>query len=302
MKKICLLFLIVYTANALCQQSFAPKSTEWYYGLTIFSNSSDSVNNNYDYIHLSSEKDTVINGKSCNKIILDRGNMLCIPLKTAYLYQSNDTVYYYSDIDEFSPLYVFNAGKGDLWNIRYKDGNVSVTVDSISSQNALGRSLKVQHITYRTLINNNPTYQIQYSSSIVEGIGDLEYLFRFIIHEIPNCDNRTAFHSGLRCYINPIKGTYSTSNLACDFVSGIHNTTKGFIRQYVTPIHSLKVESLDGNISSIKLMNINGQTIVVNNRIYNQSFEIPIPISISGIFISVITMENGQKSVSKIIL
>lgn len=300
MKKVWLFFLFVYAANAVCQQSFAPKGTEWYYGRTIFSSPGDSVIKNYDYIRLRSEKDTVVNGQSCNKIVLDRGSMPCISLNTMCLRQSNDTIYSYSDLTGFSPLYVFGAGKGDTWVVKYPTGDVSVTVDSVGALQALERSLKVQYVTYRTQINANPPYQIQHSSSIVEGIGDLEYLFRFVIHETPNCDEFGVVYTGLRCYINPLIGKYSTSSTPCDFVSAISNTKEHYIKQYATPYHSLKVVSSNDNISSVKLLNTEGRIVYEKSNIEGRSVE--ISSSISGLIISIVTLETGRIFVEKVIL
>jgi hypothetical protein len=296
MKKIFFFILIVCHINIAAQQSFAPVGTEWYYGETIYPMFSNSEIKTYDYNLLKSVRDTTINSKVCNTITRTKGIRLCISTNSALVYQSNDTVYLYDSIlNNFCPLYVFGANKGDSWMVF----NVQVIVDSVSTIQALGRTLRMQYVTYKTLIDNIPPYPITYTSRIIEGIGDVEDFFRFNIHETTTCDESGIVHTGLRCYIHPDLGTYNTGINSCDYVTSIpelDETSK--LKTFKLLDDFLCIESLDNAIFSIRLLDMRGQTMYEKQNVDKQKIE--IPILSSGIMICVITLQSGRIIIRKI--
>lgn len=295
MKKIFFFLFLVGCSNLYAQQLFAPVGTEWYYGETIYPVLSNTEIKTYDYNLLKSVRDTTINGKVCNTIARTRGIRLCIPIDSAFVFQSNDTVYSYNTtLKIFSPLYVFGAGKGVSWTV----GNVQVLVDSVSTIQTLGRTLKVQYVTYKTNVGSNPIYPISYSSKIIENIGDVDDFFRFEIQETTTCDESGIVHTGLRCYTHPDLGTYNTGVNSCDYVTGVPALETSKIKIFKLSGGFLSIESLDDAISSIRLLDMRGQTIYEKQNLSGQKHEIPIVCS--GIMISVITLQSGRIVVRKI--
>lgn len=299
MKKIFFLLFLVACSNIYAEQPFAPIGTEWYYGETIYPVFSNTEIKAYDYNLLKSVRDTTINGRVCNTIARTKGTRLCIPIDSAFVYQSNDTVYYYNtELSIFSPLYVFGANKGDSWTVRHSVTDVQVIVDSVSTIQAFGHTLKVQYVTYKTQIGSNPSYPVSYSSKIIENIGDVDDFFRFEIHEMPTCDEFGIVHTGLRCYIHPNLGTYNTGVNSCDYVTEVPRPEISKIKISKIPGVSLCVESLDDEISSIQLFDLRGQTICKKQNLAGKRHEIPIVYS--GIMISIIELQSGEIIVRKI--
>ena len=79
------------------------------------------------FVKIEYEKDTLINGKLCNKLvsieydfITNQKNEIIpsgkYPLKNQYTYVNGDTVFYLVN-DNFFVLYNFGAKPGDTWNI-----------------------------------------------------------------------------------------------------------------------------------------------------------------------------------------
>lgn len=218
-------FLFSLTYNVLAKSelnvSFAPIGTEWYYG---YEYGPTQLN---DYYHFASIRDTLIHGRLCHTIVRTHGLNICREYEPkAYLTQSNDTVFLYSPlVGIFTPLYVFNANKGDSWTISYVYGDVKVVVDSVSTISIHGASVKQQFVTYH--------YNWQWrdfidKSSIISGIGDANYLFNYAIHDLPVCDDY-KISKGLRCYKNPNFGTQKWTDLPCDTVFEKTTSTKTYL-------------------------------------------------------------------------
>ena len=152
------------------QQEFAPIGAEWHY------NERFAFSGDIDYIKFTSEKDTVIHGKSCKKIT-KRHKIYCFDRPdTEFLYTSNDTVYFFdATFNEFQNLYIFNSAPNDSWIIKIKDeaqeiDTITISVDSVSTKQINEQNLKTLHVTYD---KNDEIYPESYSSTIIEKIGDV---------------------------------------------------------------------------------------------------------------------------------
>ncbi|MDD2799173.1 MAG: T9SS type A sorting domain-containing protein [Bacteroidales bacterium] len=204
--------------------SFAPVGTEWHYGFVahLFG---PVVRD--DYYHFISVGDTLIQGKLCNTIVRDYGVNMCreSAVKT-FLYQSNDTVFLYvPEMTKFTPLYVFGANTGDSWIISHPAGDVKVTVDSVSTVSLIGAEKKQQFVTYHY---NWETYDLTDKSSIIEGVGDFNYLYNYLIYELSYCDDYKK-SEGLRCYTNPDLGSHHWTDLPCDRVVDRDTSAKPYL-------------------------------------------------------------------------
>ena len=175
---------------AFAQQPFAPVGTEWYYGVERL------VPHAYDYVLLKSIDETIVDGKLCSIISNVKGGMICYDdMKgSVYAYQSNDTVYFYDNHAKFVPVHIWSAQQGDSWETLF---GVTVHVEAVETISILGRTLKLQHVSYEAAeIGNND--RPSYPSIVIENIGDINYLYAFNVNLRGSCDEFTVRYSGLR--------------------------------------------------------------------------------------------------------
>lgn len=241
-------------------KNYLVKNTQWYYGETIFPFYTPTIKID-DYNSLKSLGDTLINGKNCNIIRHVRNTPTCYGYHpTVYIYQSNDTVFFYNTTTKkFSSLYVYAANKGDSWIVEYPAGIVKVNVDSISFINAFWETLKVQHVRYCYNDSPNGKMTFEYTSKIIEGIGDENYLFKSNIFYLAFCDEFSVQHVGLRCYVHPDLGTFKIGTVACDYVTEVTNPTSKTIKVFITSSGDLTIEGdIFAEPCTFELMDVRG--------------------------------------------
>jgi len=244
--------------------NYLKTGTQWYYGEVIYPVYNSTIKYD-DYNSLKSIGDTIINNRTCYKINHQRNKPLCYGFEQeAYVYQSNDTLYFLnSKTEKFVPLYVYGANKGDSWTVEYPSGNVKVVVDSISSVEALGQTLKLQYVRYLYLGDNYSTVSSTYESKIITNIGDVNYLFMSNIFALPYCDEFQVAHKGLRCYVHPDYGTYKIGTLDCSYVTAIPEINTSPVKVYINLSGDLKIESeLLSNRCTFELMDVRGIVIL----------------------------------------
>jgi hypothetical protein len=78
-------------------------------------------------------------------------------------------------------------------------------IDSVTTVTINGVSLKKQFVSYTLWSNYGPVY---YSSTIIEALGDLQFMFNIFPSFVMSCDMN--YSSGLRCYDDNIIGHYET--------------------------------------------------------------------------------------------
>ena len=213
MKKFYIISILFLVTLKLFAQNFAPVGAEWYF------NEKFAFSGNIDYIKFTSEKDTLINGEICKKII-KRHKLKCNDRPDIeFLFSRNDTVFFLDTIfNEFQILYVLSAQVSDSWIIKVKDeeqdvDTILITVDSILTEKINGFDLKALHVTYNKSDENTPE---TYTSTIIEKIGDIHYMFNWYPWSMIACDENMT--DGLRCYQDSEIGLYSTGIVdSCDY-------------------------------------------------------------------------------------
>lgn len=198
--------LVVYLQciSIHCQE-FAPIGAEWYY------HEGQAFSGDINYIKFTSEKDTLIQGEVCKKITKRRKLWCNDRPMVEYVFTRHDTVFFLDTIfNEFQILYNFSAQEHTSWVIRTKDEDLEIDtlevfVDSISYSQINDRSLKTLHVTINKFDEHMP---YQYSSTIIERIGDPNYMFNWSHFSQVACD--ANWTRGLRCYYDDDIGLYST--------------------------------------------------------------------------------------------
>ncbi len=200
------LFLLM--TCGLWAQDFAPIGAEWHYTEGFF------MSGDKNFLKITSVKDTVYQGKACRKLLKTRIIWCNMRTETEYVYSKNNAVFFWqSDLTGFQKLIDFNAEAGDSWAIQMNDmviatdiDSVLIEVDSTSYIDINNQSLKVLYVTYRGYYDDE--IEVQYSSQIIEKIGDMYYLFNFFPELALACDGN--YSEGLRCYEDEELGLYST--------------------------------------------------------------------------------------------
>lgn len=208
MKKIHLLvvLLLAILPIRVIAQDFAPVGAEWHYTerFVLYWNIES-------YVKIKSVGDTIIQGKNC-KILESDGSLMCMFYnERVYVYSEDSIAYFYEqEIDSFQILYDLRARKDSSWTIIFKVDlaprmdTVLVTVDSVASVTINGKVLKKLFVNYEQLSGSFLPY---FYGEIIEGIGDLHYLFNLYTAWV-FCDGN--YSGGLRCYEDSVIGFYST--------------------------------------------------------------------------------------------
>jgi hypothetical protein len=275
---LCLFYLSAATIAKA--QNFAPVGAKWYY--TQYDASGPGIG----YTWFESEKDTVVQGQPCRKII---GQGSCA-FVSPYLFDRNDSVFFYhSQRHEFCLLYHFGAAIGDTWTVyHYNESDSTVLmVDSIGIFNVDGAALRTIH----TSVVNQGENQYIFGGTLIERIG-AAYLFPVI----EMCDMGP---SELRCYDDP-DISFHQGPYECEEVTTSIDEGWGFdnIIVYPNPFSDyLSIELLKGKRENIGLIitSMSGQ-VVIRSSFDGQADKVVIDLRYldSGIYFLTISNRTIQ--------
>lgn len=190
MRTITTFSLILLWTIHLAAQNFGPVGTKWTYS------ASDNIPPpaHWQPFYLFANAEEMYNGHLCRKIT---SSSFCTLPDPCYIYDQNDTVYFYSHITEqFEFLYDFKAQAGDVWEIKGLPGSSNngmnytckIVIDSVVNRNFNGTSLKVWHFT------NDPQV-FDWGNEIIEGFGACFLMPSLALYEQRIC--------GARCIESP---------------------------------------------------------------------------------------------------
>ena len=295
-KKILSLLIFIISFNGYGQYEWASIGAKWFY-TERYANSGDIA-----YIKIESVKDTVIQGKSCKKLITNSVQRCSNRTNIEYMYSDSAKVFFFDAyLNNFQMLYDFSREKGDSWKIILNSDNyldtLVITVDSVADLEVNQQILKKLYVTY-----SSKTYvfsPLKQESEIIEFIGDINYMFPW---NGSACDANYA--SGLRCYEDEIIGFFSRDiSPSCEYIlTGISNVYNNDIMMEVFPtyVHSIIKVLVKDNINiNYNILNINGK-ICINGNVNDH--EINIQHLNSGIyFIKFYDVNNNLVYVKKIV-
>jgi Secretion system C-terminal sorting domain len=258
------LFASLFTTVVLSQQ-FAPLGAKWTYTERyVFFEYADDIS----YSELTVTKDTIIQGRDCVEI---EGASFCwFPEGLQYVSTSNDSVYFFDPLlDRFKLIYAFNTPPGGSWAIPILgwDGfidTMTVTVDSVSTIEVNSHQLGVQYVTYygKDYNENGLWDSLWYSSTIVETLGDLSFIFLFPENLSSVCDFN--YSQGLRCYEDNFIGHYETGTApSCKYTYvGLDEPKIGTLGLHPNPTSSkVYLETIPDNLKSIDLIDNLGKIV-----------------------------------------
>jgi hypothetical protein len=228
------------------------------------------------YKTIESVADTIIQDKSCRKLIEISRTGISPQRPFRYMYSKNDSVFEYYN-QAFHLLYNFGAQKGE--SITIDNLPMKMHIDSTGTININGHIQRVQYVTCTDGMSFN------FSGKIIENIGNLTFMF-------PTTDFN--YDGPLRCYNDPILGSYINpvwNSTDCEKVS------TRIEEKYDSRITVCFNQASGGilvtgikDACTYELHNINGA--IINNGITGQNGFIPVSNLLRGIYF--IKLSNRQ--------
>lgn len=222
MKRSVLLFVPLFLVSGLyAQTEWAPVGTVWYYDR--------NTDYEYGYVRIESVKDSLVQDQSCRILRVSKsvyrtpGVYETVNLEPVITRQEGSRVHVFQD-GQFRLLYDFAPLAGDIWTIGEAQQEPDecpagqVIVDSVRTVLLGGQTLKA---IYTSPYGDSP---VSFTGKIVEGVGCLGYLLPFSTCDPPE----DGWEQGgpVRCYSSPAF-SYSWSDKACDYITGINVTVPG---------------------------------------------------------------------------
>ncbi len=265
-------------------ESFAPVGTKWYYNQEVYSEVPEAKGI-ANYLSLEAVGDTLILGRKFNHIKLTHGSGECYFFENTFFHQSNDTVYFYSeDLKQMTPIYIWDAQKGDEWEVEMSEGNrYKLRVGSVDFVEINDRTLRRQFVSYLSVEDEQKTLD---KDVIIEGIGGLKGLGR-LRSSTSACDNWGALLQELRCYVHPQFGSYKTGNLPCDYISSVKNTNADVLQIFPNPAGDFIKIKLNKEIqafANVFIINGLGEIVISKKLSTDKESELNISELSAGIY------------------
>ncbi|MFO7790355.1 MAG: T9SS type A sorting domain-containing protein [Bacteroidales bacterium] len=269
-KTVLLALLILFMSTGYAQNvkndsikdnwEWAPVGAKWFYSQNL-------LNPDYiTYTYIESTKDTIIHDTTCKKLVeyrYDMSNNERVIHTQFFMFKNNSKVYYYSsEKNRFCLLYDFSKQAGEYWildEFPYSDEDGfdnRVYVDSISNCTINGENRVIQfiHMEDQALCFGNDT--------IIEGIGNLNYMFPF-------CELSDI--GPLRCYEDDSLGNYQvTGTQDCTYqylAVDAYNTKSNEYSIYPNPTQDIiKVNWSDNKSRKIEIVNSMGKMVFCNKN------------------------------------
>lgn len=265
--------------------SWPPLNAEWYYELQPLGGSYPSI---VSFQYTKIVGDTILQTKNC--MILQKINPINIcesmGRKYEYIYESNDTVFWYNqDLNSFTILYNFASEAGDTWEISVRDCTFIVNVDSVN-----------------TMVLNNKNHKVLYVSDldnyftgkIIEGVGHTKSFFPKDIYWYCHgvyCDSDII--DGIRCFLQGDTLVFHSDSTPCDttyqlFTDLTDNQITKKINVYPNPVKDILTIVFTNNTFSGKnalcyrLYNFKGQ--IVKEGLLSDNNSIHVGDLLSGLY------------------
>ena len=303
-----LTLILLLSTTSIFAQDFAPVGAKWVYTRYIF------FSPNISYVTVESVMDTVIQGKSCQKIIAPEGYYE-VSGGTKFLHTSNDTVFVYDTILQiFSPFQIFNAQPGDEWDFVYSavpDGpnqsidTIHYRVDSIDLVYINGDTLNKINAT-STILCDEWVWFDTISVTYLERIGDLNYLFNYSKYGCNTAIDADVI-KGLRCYSDPDFGSYETGIVDSCYYTYNQTSVEDLnavnsFKLWPNPVNNTLNIQVNTGLETLNIYNINGQLVKPINvtLTQNQSLTIDITDLPIGIY-SLVGLSNQETIKAKFV-
>ncbi|MCB0482791.1 MAG: T9SS type A sorting domain-containing protein [Flavobacteriales bacterium] len=258
-------------------QSFGEMGSKWTYSLLSRYQTTPNV--------VSTEKDTVVQGKNCHILNLEVKGCEYWGFDTTknkngrrrglMVYEEDSVVYFWEwNYKRFEILYDFGAQPDSFWITHYFDvidiGRLDWViynqVDSIDSIMINGSNYKILYVT--SYIDSISPKSASYQGKIIDRIGGTNFLTLNMRFNRGMCDFDAT--KDLRCFESPSVGQYSTGIVpSCDYTNvGIEEETERVkVTIYPNPVSDilhLKIEDFN-QARTFRLYDLSGQLALEQN-------------------------------------
>ncbi|MGB0403339.1 MAG: T9SS type A sorting domain-containing protein [Salibacteraceae bacterium] len=262
--------LLLNSISFVNAQSWAPLGGTWTYSLP-------TINPKGNYFQVVAEKDTIIQGAVCKKLI--KRDSFGGYIDSEFMYELNDSVFYFQN-GSFNLLYDFSVNVGDtvVYNLRTYTHQSNDTVlnvrgvvlnkNQVIDENS--NTLSKLSVYLIPVSGFETMYQWPDSFIYVQNVGYLSGN-RYLIYEIPMVG--IPEQPALRCYsdssISYVTDFWRTigNGRKCDFIeTGINNfpnEKKSIV--YPNPssgIIKIKKNAFDAE-STIEILDLNGRVLLI---------------------------------------
>ncbi|MDD4993750.1 MAG: leucine-rich repeat domain-containing protein [Paludibacter sp.] len=231
---------------------FAPIGAKWHYSQT-------GIIDLDTYKTIESVGDTIIEGKTCRKLVETSRNGFAPIRAIRIMYSKNDSISEYYN-SSFHLLYDFGAVKGDTITIGVN--LPKMIIDSTSTISINGSVRKVQYVTC------SDGKMFEFGGKVIEGIGNSIFMF-------PTYDMN--YDGPLRCYEDSIIGTYINpvwGSIDCEKITtGILKNPDREVSVYMNNQSKNIVVKGIQNTASYELIDIQGRKIKSGELNENCSIE-----------------------------
>lgn len=289
MKKI-LLLILTFTTTAIAAQEFAPVGATWHYSQATANTEIIA------YKTIQSFADTVIEGKTCRKLLEISRYSLTPDTSFVYVYSSNDSVFFFRE-NNFHLLYSFGAQVGDTVTLgyytTYEGLPLKMIIDSTSLIDINGQFKKQQYVRCGDGIS------VEFGGYIIEGIGNVNFMF-------PLADSYTD--GPLRCYEDSNNGLFISpyhSNNGWDFqhceqiITGMNETEfHNSLQIFPNPAHSSITLTHINRLTDYAILDLTGRILKQGNT--QTSSRISIDDLANGIYL-VSLFNNRDTAILKLV-
>ncbi len=302
--------LIIATAMlSKAQQEFAPIGAEWYYN-----KQSQVPFDAHGYTKYVVQKDTTIKGIKYKKVLVDE--VLYNGKQKSYEYRliqiEGQKVYSFDrDTQTKQLVFDFSLNTGDTLKIDCEkgvncDSITPIIIDSVSELKIGGKTLKVQHLSYKEKFNGKDEFN-EKKYTITEQIGTNEM---FVIP--PACSYESSMvNISLRCYINNDlhykSDWFKSKQQDCDILineTSVQEMQTNFnINVFPNPSNSdITFQFEYSQLSKLKIINQNGKLMQTFDIQEQSEFILPVNNYNSGIYFYQITNNKGQTEFGKFVV
>ena len=266
MKRTILITTLIFLGIGLNSQTWIASNAKWTFD---YWNVGEGGTYTFSYVN-----DTILLGKECETIKTIKyrywedqyGNIHSseIQLQNQYTYSSGDSVFHFYE-GNFYLLYDFSASIGDSWIIAVNDNfpcNDTAIVQVINTGSVIINNMELRTITLETISNS----AIGLTGICVEKFGNEpnNYPDNSLgpFPGLQSCPGFIVDHDMLtfRCYWDDNFETYNPTDLECDYLTEISESSKSNIKIYPNPTNGeLIIENNEPVF--IELYNIYGQII-----------------------------------------
>jgi hypothetical protein len=298
MKKILLaLTTVLILSQSGWSQVFAPVGAKWYLSQVNWFGPPPIVDTAYVSESL---MDTIIDGINCRKVHII---CMCCGSPDIYVYDSNDTVYWYNfDLSRFTVLFNFNLNGGDsMYVVTNGFSGIDSILVHIDSTDYITINSQLRKIQY----GGGQSMYFWFGGPFVQGVGSLQS----IIPQYGTCD---PLSGPLRCYEDTMLGLYNTGYRAsCDSLYVIF-----------TSVNDIEVEKADINISPnpfydaalftiqsknfdtgvLEVMNISGEAVTAPIHFFGNKIKFERRGLPNGVYFYRITFNPGKLIYGKFVI